>query len=295
MAYFKPNSEEFLHLLNISIYTRFFSYQEERPFLVLLHGLRADTNRMLPLITILEEKYNVITLDQPGFGKSIACDSSQDYIEYCAELVAELLHQLKLPYDRTALVGTSHGANVIIKYLSNHPKHQFYKIGLVAPIFSYRFLSMSKPYKFFVYWIVKATAKGGAVCKFTQLIINSDTWFLRFAKLADKGSLRDKKIALYEMEQWRLMTLQHWGKSLADFLKTDLTTRKQAYNHKNVVFVYPEKDQYLDIHASVQGFKKLFPEAEFKTFKSDKHIPRGNFQENKEFMASIRAIVEMVG
>jgi pimeloyl-ACP methyl ester carboxylesterase len=293
---FKPNSYTYIKILNVDVYVEFFSYNPKNPTALILHGSRADTQRLLPFVNLLEHKYNIISFDFPGFGKSksgvIKGVIKGNYIEYCAEVLDLVIKELQLIPQETTIFGISQGANTIIQYLLQYPTQSFLKCGFMGPIYSYKYLSMKPTYKRFVYWLTSTLKKDGFVNKIFQGAINSKRFFTVLMILFDWECLTNKSVREYERSQWQLMTTQHWGSTLLDFLSIDLSKITTVLPSKNTTFVFPIKDQYLDIDSTVEGFKKLCPEATFSYFKAQKHIPRGNFVENKEFMESVREIVE---
>ncbi len=291
---FIPNSEHDVFLGECKVHLYYFDYSEEKPYAIILHGLRADTERIKPFVNILKSMYNVVTVDLPGFGKSAECVDFKNYIHLCSAVLDKLIRHLGVPTEKLGLFGISHGANVIVDYLLMHPLLEFQKIGLMAPIYSRKYLSMKPAMKRFVYWFTKTMAKGGYLCWLIQKLVDSDRLFPFFVRLVDKESAQSKSIVEYEKKQWRLMTMQHWGRTLGDFLKIDLSTLNITYQVKNIVFAYPQHDQYLDVESSISGFKKLFPNADFRQFASDKHIPRGDVEENETFMSSIREIIDQI-
>lgn len=288
---YHPNSEIDLTLSGIPVHTYFFNYNPKNPPAIILHGLRADTERTMPFINLLKDRFNIVCIDLPGFGKTKETGEFEDYTVYSARVFNELLKALELKDSETTVFGISNGANIAIQYLIEDENRSFIKLGLVAPIYSYEYLSMSPAFKHFVYWFAKSLMKKGFITKIVQKIISNDRAFLIFNKLLDREHGSNLEIARYEMVQWRLMSMQHWGKTLWDFLHIDLSKTQKVCKQKSIIFVYPKHDQYLDIKASIKGFQKLFPNAHFDYLESNKHIPRGNLESNLEFMQSVKTIV----
>jgi hypothetical protein len=153
---------------------------------------------------------------------------------------------------------------------------------------------MKPSYKKFVRWFTTNLENDRRFTKILQKMFDNKRLFTACMVMFDTECWKSKAIRDYEYEQWHLQTMQHWGETLKDFLEIDLTKVATQIDHDDIVFAYPKADQYLDVDQSIEGFKKLFPKAEFKFFESSKHIPRGNFTENAEFMDSIRRIISLV-
>lgn len=288
---YKSNTEQIIKIGGEEIYFRFFDFNPENNYLIVLHGLRADTSRMLPLISILKTNYNVIACDLPGFGKSSARTLNGSYIEFSSNLLTSILREFNLHSAQTALLGLSNGANIIIDHILRNPEKMWAKVVLFAPIFSNKYLSMKPLFRKFVFTLSSNLAKGGVGAEIFTKLIRNDSIFNIFCKIADKSSREDKRILEYEREQWRLMTMQHWGKTLWDFLNIDLSHHKTKVTLNNITFVYPRKDQYLDVTKTIEGFQSIFPEMKVEYMESDMHIPRGDYLEHPEAGASIRQLI----
>lgn len=295
---FSPNTEQDFEIDGHNLHFYFYDFNPENPCLMMLHGLRSDTARMLPIINLIKHRYNVISLDLPGFGKSGLFDSegkfvNDNYIEICSKLLKEILHTLELQEKDVVAVGISNGANIIVDYLHKNDV-EFRKIVLFAPIYSNKYLSMSPVFRRFVKFLTKQTTENRAGGRLFQRIISSDKLFNTFAKTIDKKSRHDESILNYERSQWRLMTIQHWGRTLKDFLTTDYTTSERVFPNRNVIFIYPHHDQYLDVEKTVGKFQLMFPNSEVVYYNSQEHIPRGDFMEDKEAGESIRNLVQNI-
>lgn len=289
---FYPNSEKDLEIDGNILHFYFFDYDKNKPFVFFLHGLRADTSRNLPIIKEANKKFNVISFDLPGFGKSSSYERKENYVEYCAKLLPKIFKELQAPRDKTVLFGASNGANIIVDFALRNETSDFRTIVLFAPIYSYKFLSMNKNYKRFVDWFTVKMAKGGTLNKIIQKGCSTDWTFNVFSKMTEPDCRKSREVLDYERSQWRLMTMQHWGKTLYDFLHIDLTESSIVLENKNIIFVYPEKDQYLDIPKTVESFSRMFPHAKLAYYPSDKHIPRGDFMKHEGINKAIQNVLE---
>jgi pimeloyl-ACP methyl ester carboxylesterase len=294
---FIPNSELDIEIDGSKLRFYFYDFNPENPPLLILHGLRADTNRVLPIINLIKHRYNVISFDLPGFGNSKNFEESKyqnkNYIEYNSSILQEIFTILGSDSKELAVLGISNGANILLDFKQKNQDSYFQKIVLFAPIFSYQYLSMKPSYKKFVDWITDQTMGEKWAGKLLQKIILNDTLCNIAFKVFDKKSRKDKAILDYERSQWRLMTMKHWGKTLHDFLRIDYSAIHSIFKDE-VTFVYPQHDQYLDVEKTVEEFKKQFPNANFLYFDSDQHIPRGNYMENKTAGKSIEDLINKI-
>jgi pimeloyl-ACP methyl ester carboxylesterase len=79
----------------------------DAPAVVLIHGLADEADTWRHVMLLLAERYRVVALDLPGFGRSDL--PAKGYgIHYLAALVREVMNQLSIP--RATLVGSSLGA-----------------------------------------------------------------------------------------------------------------------------------------------------------------------------------------
>jgi pimeloyl-ACP methyl ester carboxylesterase len=258
----------------------------------MIHGHRSDTKRMFPVIKFLEEKYNMICFDLPGFGKSKDCPKCENYIDLCAGLLDTFLKQMRLDTKEVFVVGISLGGNVLFNYLNDRRDVEFKKLGFVAPVYSYKHMGLKPALRTFVFWLTKNVKDGGLVARIAQWVIDSDRLFAFIVKRVDGEAYHSQDVIDYELSQWRLSTMQHWGKSLYDLLQMDYTTVTEPFSNHDVVFVYPNHDQYINAPESIDGFKRLFPKARFNYYPSDKHIPKGDFGSDPELLASMKKIVD---
>lgn len=78
---------------------------------LLLHGWGANIQTMMPIFNILKDKFRVVTLDLPGFGKSDTLSmpwNSYDYAEFMKKFVE------KVGIKDIILFGHSHGGRISI-------------------------------------------------------------------------------------------------------------------------------------------------------------------------------------
>lgn len=288
---FKANTEEDIEINGIKVHVTYYDFTEGRPIAIVLHGLRADAYRMLPMTKAICDHYNVFAIDFPGHGKSERDIHFEDYTDFGKEILKGLLLYYKLTPANTVLFGTSYGANVIIHYLIENPNNQFERIILYAPIFSYKYLSMNGWYKNFVLWFSSTLSRGGIFYRFVQGIVNNDILFTLFSELLTLGSYNKEEL-VYERTQWRLMSMKLWGKSIQDFLHIDYNSVKKIINLKKIVFVFPHSDQYIDVDQTTAGFKRLMPNMVVTYVEGNLHVPKGDFSNNLDFLKSVDIILE---
>ena len=78
---------------------------------LLLHGWGGSIETMLPIFNILKDKFRVITMDLPGFGKSETMHEPWDSYKY-AEFVHKFIKKINL--KNIILFGHSHGGRIAI-------------------------------------------------------------------------------------------------------------------------------------------------------------------------------------
>ena len=103
--------------MNIDVNYDFFDIGEKIT-LVLLHGWGQNIQMMEPIKKRFEDKFNVLILDLPGFGKSSEPPVVWGVYEYTL-LVKKLIDELKI--RDVILVGHSFGGRIALAYASEYP------------------------------------------------------------------------------------------------------------------------------------------------------------------------------
>ena len=83
---------------------------------MLLHGWGGSIQTMMPIFNVLKDRFRVVTLDLPGFGKSSLPEVPWNSYDY-AECISKFIQQLKLKV--LILFGHSHGGRISIILASN--------------------------------------------------------------------------------------------------------------------------------------------------------------------------------
>jgi pimeloyl-ACP methyl ester carboxylesterase len=107
---------------------------EEQDYIVLFHGEDSSSIALLDLAVLLSQKFNVVLVDLPGFGRSkIKKDSIDvlDPVQSMINMLDEFFAALKLP--QFILVGHSFGAFLAIHFHNQFPAH-IKNLILVDPI-----------------------------------------------------------------------------------------------------------------------------------------------------------------
>lgn len=289
MKYY-PNTEKVYKILGINLPIWFFDYYPNKPYVLFLHGLRNDTLKMMPIIDLIKPHYNVIAFDFPGHGKSKEWGKFDNYLDYGADITSAIIKRLKLKTKDLIIVGGSYGANVIIKMLMNDENLQFKKAGLMAPLYSEKTLIIPPMRKKMIFGFSRLMSKNGISAKIVQKIIDNDRMLTYIIKLFTKKPYTHEYIE-HEKRLWKISPIEVWGSSVIDTITLDNSKYNRKIIDKDVTFIYPQADQYLNIDEAESGYKKIFPNAEFKRYKSKQHMPKGDFGKNKEFMKSMEKII----
>ena len=86
--------------------------------IVVLHGWGCNIDTIRPIINILNNRYKVVSLDLPGFGKSSEPKEPIDSFEY-AEIVREFLKEINI--EKATFIGHSFGGKLSIIFGSKYP------------------------------------------------------------------------------------------------------------------------------------------------------------------------------
>lgn len=101
------------------LYYRINKFEENRPTLVFIHGLSGSSSAWLPYEKFFKEKYNVLSFDLRGHGKSLKYKNYSDYqIEKFAEDINELVTHLAI--NKFVLISHSFGAFIAFEFLKKY-------------------------------------------------------------------------------------------------------------------------------------------------------------------------------
>src|SRR5437016_6254620 len=101
------------HVLKEEIYYRTNFFKPDRLTLVFIHGVSGSSSAWLPYEKIFENKYNILTYDIRGHGKSKKFRSYHDYeIKHFANDLHELVTYLRI--EKMVLISNSFGALIAL-------------------------------------------------------------------------------------------------------------------------------------------------------------------------------------
>lgn len=96
----------------------YYETRGEGPAILLLHGFLEDSRMWEPLMSYLQEKFRVVTMDLPGHGRSDVFNDTHS-MEFMAEIAHGLIAHLQL--GSVSLLGHSMGGYVSLAYLELYP------------------------------------------------------------------------------------------------------------------------------------------------------------------------------
>jgi pimeloyl-ACP methyl ester carboxylesterase len=108
---------------------------EDKPSLVLLHGLMGCAETFLPLIQELDADLHVIALDLPGAGHSERREDIDASLRTTSELVRRFLSAIHL--HKPIVLGHSHGGAVAMSLAAHHRRDTVRSLVLLAPAHPY--------------------------------------------------------------------------------------------------------------------------------------------------------------
>lgn len=115
------------------IYYRVNGIRQERKTLVFIHGLSGSSSAWFPYEKLFENKYNLLTFDLRGHGKSKRWARFEDYdiSKFSEDIVALLKH---LSIERCIVVSHSFGALVTLMLLKKYPE-KFSRAIFLSPTY----------------------------------------------------------------------------------------------------------------------------------------------------------------
>lgn len=196
-----------------------------------LHGWLLNSSTFDNVIDCLKDKYNIIAIDLPGFGKSDDLKrafSLKDYA-YVLESILKYYYD-KLMIDSIYLLGHSFGGRVVIKYL-NIFDNQFIKGLILCDSAGIRKKSFKRAFLICKYKLKKHVFKAFSYLsnsyktKYNLLIKNSGSEDYKRVNDQLKGTM---SLALTEdlfllLRNIKVKTIVAWGKN------DDITPLKDAY------------------------------------------------------------------
>ena len=87
---------------------------------MLLHGWGANKESLGPIIEHLKDRYRVVAMDLPGFGKSSEPDRPWTVDDYCVFFDA-FLAEIGLDQKKINCAGHSNGGRILIKWAAAAP------------------------------------------------------------------------------------------------------------------------------------------------------------------------------
>ena len=130
------------YYLKEEIYYRKNEFRENRLTLVFIHGLSGSSSAWLPYEKIFENKYNVITYDIRGHGKSKKFPNYSDYeIKNFAGDLYDLVSHLSI--SKFILISHSFASLPAAEYIKLHPENVLVVVFL-SPIFDLEKSFLSK-------------------------------------------------------------------------------------------------------------------------------------------------------
>ena len=101
------------------LYYRLNKFEENRPTLVFVHGLSGSSSAWLPYEKFFGDKYNVLSFDLRGHGKSLKYKNWNDYlIEKLTEELNELI--IHLAVNKFVLISHSFGTFIAFEFLKKY-------------------------------------------------------------------------------------------------------------------------------------------------------------------------------
>ncbi|MDD5721128.1 MAG: alpha/beta hydrolase [Candidatus Pacebacteria bacterium] len=122
------------YLKEKGLYYRINTFEQNRPTLVFIHGLSGSSSVWIPYEKIFESKYNILTYDIRGHGKSKKYPSFSDYeIKRFAEDLHNLIMHLNI--SKLILVSHSFGTLIALEYTRLYGEKVLAGV-LLSPIFN---------------------------------------------------------------------------------------------------------------------------------------------------------------
>ncbi len=237
------------YLFNNEIYYRTNEFKSGKPTLIFVHGLSGSSSAWWPYEKIFEHKYNLLTLDIRGHGKSKKFPNYYDYeITHFAEDLHNLISHLNI--KKFVLISHSFASLIAAEYIKLYPENVSATVFL-SPIFDLEKTFLSKIGRFVLKlskifdWLPFSPKLGHHVdyAKFP----NSTDWSLgrcytdvrnttlRAYSYCLKHSLRPKQEYFLEKIQVPVLIV-HGAKDTMSPVKNSIAISQKIKNSKLVLF-----------------------------------------------------------
>lgn len=106
-------------------------FKKEKKTIIFVHGLSGSSSAWIPYEKRFEEKYNILSIDLRGHGKSFRPDKYQDYsMQQFSDDIYQILVYEKI--EKSIIISHSMGSLVVLNFLKNH-QDLVEKVILVSP------------------------------------------------------------------------------------------------------------------------------------------------------------------
>ncbi|OGN16935.1 MAG: hypothetical protein A3C88_00350 [Candidatus Yanofskybacteria bacterium RIFCSPHIGHO2_02_FULL_50_12] len=248
------------------IYYRANNLQSQLPTLVFIHGLSGSSSAWLPYEKVFEDRYNIISPDFRGHGKSRKRGRYNDYaIENIADDLVRLLQHLRV--QELIVIGHSFGTLIALSIIRQLPGTK--KVMFISPTFKVEN----------TWWLPVARVFVGVLYVFGPLF---------------PFSTRPKRHVDYQ----KLTPTGDWSlrRIIPDILNTGIRVYSYCLRHvwtrdfhpwwKGMevpsLILHGEVDTVVPVR-SAQMLSELMPRAELRIIKEGNHIlPVNNFKEVRD-------------
>ena len=111
-------NQTYLRVNNINLYCEYLL--NDKPPILLIHGLASSTYTFRRIIPLLREHFSIIAVDLPGFGKSEKSTSFVYSFQNYAKLMIECIHQLGI--SKPYIVAHSMGGQIALNMAIQAPE-----------------------------------------------------------------------------------------------------------------------------------------------------------------------------
>lgn len=238
------------------IYYRVNGIRQERKTLIFIHGLSGSSSAWLPYEKIFEQKYNIITLDLRGHGKSKRWRKFKDYdISKFSEDIIALLEHLQI--EQSIVVSHSFGGLVALMLLKKYPE-KFSRAIFLGPTYNTNRLLFSHLKQLLpalgtcIIFFLALFRKSGGQTDYTKYTPTGD-WNMRriYADVSNTGP----RSYIFSLEHLYAFSNKEWWGTTAI----------------PILIVHGEKDSMVPPKNAV-ALSKILPNAKLVLLKDANHI-----------------------
>ncbi|MEE6133968.1 alpha/beta hydrolase [Priestia aryabhattai] len=243
---------------NVHVYYELHHFDPKKPTIVFIHGFLSSSFSFRRLIPLLKQKFSIVAIDLPPFGRSEKSLTFHYSYENLAKTVLEVIEHLKL--EQVILSGHSMGGQICLNIAKLQPQYVSKLVLLCSSAYLGRLhsgLVMSSHLPFFYLWVKTWLARKGVKANLQNVVFNHD--------LIDEEMIEGYTAPF--LDDRIFMSL---SKMIRD-REGDLTEKDLRAIDKPSLLIWGEEDRVVPLHLG-KKLQQDLPSSTFISLKDTGHL-----------------------